>query len=89
MSFIQEKEDLIQKQKAFSKLENLKKKVTVADYDMELDAYREQKYKNEAYNNLMENTANYDWLMESKAQLENGKISYHELIEVEEEYCDK
>lgn len=33
----------------------------------------------EAYNNLMENAyvmgnkANYDWLMESKAQLENGK----------------
>lgn len=64
MSFIQEKEDLIQKQKAFSKLENLKKKVTVADYDMELDAYREQKYKNEAYNSLMKNKADYDWLME-------------------------
>ena len=34
----------------------------------------------EAYNNLMENVyvmgnkANYDWLMESKAQLESGKI---------------
>ena len=34
----------------------------------------------EAYNNLMENVyvmgnkANYDWLMESKAQLENGKF---------------
>lgn len=39
----------------------------------------------EAYNNLMENAyvmgnkANYDWLMESKAQLENGKISAHNL----------
>lgn len=89
MSFIQEKEDLIQKQEAFSKIENLKKKETVTDYNVELEAYREQKYKNEAYNNLMENKADYEWLMESKAQLENGKISYHELIEVEEEYCGK
>ncbi len=43
----------------------------------------------EAYNNLMENVhvmgnkANYDWLVESKAQLENGKISAHKLTEVE------
>lgn len=35
----------------------------------------------EVYNNLMENVyimgnkANYDWLMESKAQLECGKVS--------------
>lgn len=35
----------------------------------------------ESYNNLMENTyimgskSNYDWLMESKAQLENGNFS--------------
>ena len=42
----------------------------------------------EAYNNLMENAyimgnkANYDWLMESKAQLEKGKFSAHGLIEV-------
>lgn len=42
----------------------------------------------ESYNNLMENIhvmgnkANYDWLMESKAQLEKGKISTHELVEV-------
>lgn len=39
----------------------------------------------EAYNNLMENAyimgnkANYDWLMESKAQLENGKTVTKEL----------
>lgn len=44
----------------------------------------------EAYNNLMENVyvvgnrANYDWLMESKAQLEQGDFSPHELIEVPE-----
>ena len=43
----------------------------------------------ESYNNLLENIhvmgnkANYDWLMESKAQLEKGNISSHELIEVE------
>ena len=43
----------------------------------------------EAYNNLMENVylmgnkANYDWLMESKAQLEGGKVSSQSLVEVE------
>ena len=43
----------------------------------------------EVYNNLMENAyimgnkANYDWLMESKAQLEKGKFSAHDLIEVD------
>lgn len=43
----------------------------------------------ESYNNLMENIhvmgnkANYDWLMESKAQLENGKIATHNLAEVD------
>lgn len=41
----------------------------------------------ESYNNLMENIhvmgqkANYDWLMESKSQLEKGKFSTHALIE--------
>lgn len=41
----------------------------------------------EAYNNLMENVylmgnkANYDWLMESKAQLEKGQVAAHTLIE--------
>ena len=43
----------------------------------------------ESYNNLIENNyvmgnkANYDWLMESKAQLENGKTSMHKLLEVD------
>ena len=43
----------------------------------------------ENYNNLMENAylmgnkANFDWLMESKAQLENGNISTHHLIEAD------
>lgn len=42
----------------------------------------------ETYNNLMENVyimgnkANYDWLMESKAQLEKGMVSVQNLIEV-------
>ena len=42
----------------------------------------------ETYNNLMENAyimgnkANFDWLMESKAQLERGKVSVQNLIEV-------
>ena len=41
----------------------------------------------EAYN-LMENVyvmgnkANYDWLMESKAQLDKGNVSMHKLVEV-------
>lgn len=43
----------------------------------------------EAYNNLIENVhvmgnkANYDWLMESKTQLEKGNIVVHDLIEVD------
>ena len=43
----------------------------------------------ESYNNLIENAyimgnkANYDWLMESKAQLEKGSVSVRELIGVE------
>lgn len=42
----------------------------------------------EAYNNLMENVyvmgnkTNYDWLEESKKQLESGKISIQQLEEV-------
>ncbi|MCC2825341.1 type II toxin-antitoxin system Phd/YefM family antitoxin [Faecalicatena orotica] len=45
----------------------------------------------ETYNNLMENIyvmgnkANYDWLMESKAQLEAGKSAAHELTRVEDD----
>ena len=42
-----------------------------------------------AYNNMMENMhlmgseANYQWLMESKEQLESGKYSAHELKETD------
>ena len=41
----------------------------------------------EAYNNLLENAyllkdkANYDWLIESKKQLESGKATAQQLIE--------
>lgn len=43
----------------------------------------------ESYNNMIENIYvmgnknNYDWLMESKTQLENGIVSTQELSEVE------
>ena len=43
----------------------------------------------ETYNNLMENVyvmgnkTNYDWLMESKSQLERGNLSIHNLTEVD------
>ena len=45
----------------------------------------------ESYNNLMENIyvvenkANYDWLMESKAQLEEGKLEVHALMSNDDE----
>ena len=45
----------------------------------------------ESYNNLMENVyimgnkANFDWLMESKEQLESSKISVKELAGVEDD----
>ena len=45
----------------------------------------------ETYNNLIENIhvmgsrANFDWLMESKMQLESGKAKRRELIEASDE----
>ena len=45
----------------------------------------------EAYNNLLENAyitstkANFDWLMESKKQFEEGNFKQHKLIEVSDE----
>lgn len=45
----------------------------------------------ETYNNLIENAyimgnkANFDWLMQSKAQLEMGKVSVQNLIEVSDD----
>ena len=43
----------------------------------------------ESYNNMLENIhvmgnkENYDWLMASKAQLERGNVSVHQLVEVD------
>ena len=43
----------------------------------------------ESYNNLMENIyvmdnkSNYDWLMQSKAQLESGNLCTRNIIEVD------
>lgn len=61
------------------------------DYETMIITRKENKnvvmISEEAYNNLMENIhvmgnkANYDWLMESKAQLEQGKIMAHTLTE--------
>lgn len=43
----------------------------------------------DAYNSLLENVyiyssrANYEWLMQSKSQLENGNFAKHDLIDFE------
>lgn len=73
--------------------DNMKKymdKVT-DDYETMIVTRKENKnvvmISEETYNNLMENIyvmgnkANYDWLMESKAQLEGGHLSKHDLAE--------
>ena len=74
--------------------ENMKKYMDQVTDDYETLIVTRKDNKNvvmlseEAYNNLMENAyimgnkANYDWLMESKAQLENGNITKHNLTEV-------
>ena len=44
----------------------------------------------ETYDNMMENLylkrdpANYNWLMESKKQLESGHCSHHDILDVKE-----
>lgn len=63
------------------------------DYETMIVTRKENKnvvmMSEESYNNLMENVyvmgnkANYDWLMESKTQLEKGNFSTHNLTEVE------
>ena len=77
--------------------ENLKDYMDKATDDYETMIVTRKNNKNvvmiseESYNNLMENIhvmgnkANYDWLMESKEQLENGNFSSHTLIEVSED----
>ena len=75
--------------------ENMKHYMDVVTDDYETMIVTRKDNKNvvmiseESYNNLIENVyvmgnkANYDWLMESKAQLENGNVSAHDLIEVD------
>lgn len=63
------------------------------DYDTMIVTRKDNKnvviLSEESYNNLIENIyvlgnkRNYDWLMESKAQLEDGTLSAHELCAVE------
>lgn len=74
--------------------ENMKDYMDKATNDYETMIVTRKNNKNvvmiseETYNNLMENVyvmgnkANYDWLMESKAQLEKGKSSVHNFAEV-------
>lgn len=77
--------------------ENLKDYMDKATDDYETIIITHKNNKNvvmiseESYNNLMENVyvmgnkSNYDWLMESKEQLESGKYTKHDLIEVQDE----
>ena len=77
--------------------ENLKDYMDKATDDYETMIVTRKNNKNvvmiseESYNNLMENVyvmgnkSNYDWLMESKEQLESGKYTRHDLIEVQDE----
>ena len=77
--------------------ENLKDYMDKATDDYETIIVTRKNNKNvvmiseESYNNLMENVyvmgnkSNYDWLMESKEQLESGKYTKHNLIKVQDE----
>lgn len=77
--------------------ENMKDYMDKATNDYETIIVTRKNNKNvvmiseETYNNLMENVyvmgnkSNYDWLMESKEQLESGKFKEHDLIEVKDE----
>lgn len=63
------------------------------DYETMIVTRKENKnivlISEEMYNNIMENLhlmgnkANYDWLMESKQQLEKSQFEIHDLIEVD------
>ena len=75
---------------------NMKKHLDIVSEDFEPVTVTRKENRNvviiseEAYNNLLENAylmsskANCDWLMESKAQYENGKMKKHNLIEAED-----
>ena len=74
--------------------ENMKDYMDKATNDYETMIVTRKNNKNvvmiseETYNNLMENVyvmgnkANYDWLMESKTQLEKENFAVHDLTEV-------
>ncbi len=73
--------------------ENLKANLDMVCEDCELIYVTRKDSRNavvlseESYNNLLENVyvmgskANYDWLMESKAQLEKGRFAMRGLID--------
>ena len=75
--------------------DNMKKYMDKVSDDYETMIVTRKNNKNivmiseESYNNMMENIyvmgnkENYDWLMESKAQLESGKVAAHDLFEVD------
>ena len=73
--------------------ENMKEYMDKATNDYETMIVTRKNNKNvvmiseETYNNVyvMGNKSNYDWLMESKEQLESGKFKEHDLIEVKDE----
>ena len=72
--------------------ENLKDYMDKATDDYETIIVTRKNNKNvvmiseESYNvYVMGNKSNYDWLMESKEQLESGKYTKHDLIEVQDE----
>ena len=69
--------------------------IVTEDYETMVVTRKENKnvviLSEETYNNLLENMhvmgnkSNYDWLMESKKQLDSGKSMRRELIEVTDE----
>ena len=73
--------------------ENMKKYFDMVTEDYEILTVTRKENRNivvlseETYNNMLENMhlmgnkANYDWLMESKAQYEAGRLEGHDLID--------
>ena len=76
---------------------NMKSHMDLVTHNFETMVVTRKENKNvviiseESFNNLLENIyvmgnkANYDWLIESKNQLEAGKAKRRELIEAEDE----
>ena len=82
----------------YTQFRNEKKRhmdLVTEDYETMVVTRKENKnvviLSEETYNNLLENMhvmgnkSNYDWLMESKKQLDSGKSMRRELIEVTDE----